>query len=339
MDDVTQLAEKMCAEGKRDACEYRWQEAARSYRIAADFFTEVGSHSRAGDALREAARAYEGLQSWRTAGDAWLAAGRAFAAAKERGEIDRADDIGEAHLWAGYTFFWANQHYDSLRAHLTAGDAFEVAGNLASAERAYRYAGMSKALAFGTLGEVARGVHPSFADVIHRNPLTDLKRIAERRQTEEGARSVAARSHVDALFNVRRSLETAGNHDESREVYVLERDAELRDAFQRKKMGRLSWLLFYKWALGYGEGLGNLLALSTVIFLLVFPLMFRLLPELEGAHGWADYVHFSLACLTTLEIDGMTARSVVGWLANLEFLGGLVVFGLLVSVLVRLVSR
>lgn len=61
------------------ARELRWKEAARSFYRAADAFHAVGDHAGEAAALRRAAQSYEGTQSWRSAGDAWLRTARANA--------------------------------------------------------------------------------------------------------------------------------------------------------------------------------------------------------------------------------------------------------------------
>ncbi len=321
--------------------EKRWHEAAAAFYRAADAFHSSGEHDSESEALRRAAQTYEATQSWRSAGDSWLRTARARSGhPTEPEDTPRRDPAGEAYMWAGYTFFWADQHYDSWRAHTLGGLAFERAADWQTAERCYMYAAISKAHAFASLGVPNRFVHSRYSEVSETDLLDALRRVnTHRREADPENKSAADRSHIDALFMTRRALEQSGNENQARHVYVLEQNARLRLAIDGRKMIESIGRGFYKWVLGYGEGLPNLAVVSAVIFGGIFPLSYALLPDLEGAHRPSDYLLFSLASLTTLDAGGLHPTQAIAWLTHVEFLVGVVVFGLLVSVVVRLMQR
>jgi hypothetical protein len=242
-------------------------------------------------------------------------------------------------MWAGYTFFSADQQYDSWRAHALGGQAFESAGDWTSAERCYMYAGISKALAFASLRDPNRYVHARYEEVRGVDLVRALDRAYEKRHADPQARSAANRSHIDALFMIRRALQQVGNEDEARQLYRREQDARLRHAREYGTWWRASTKFLYKWVLGYGEGVLNLAAMSAGLFGIVFPSLYAAIPNLKGATNPFDYLYFSLASLTTLDARGMSAARYAAWLSQAEFLTGLTVFGLLVSVIVRLMQR
>lgn len=336
----TVSAETDLHRGEAFARQRRWDEAARCFYRAADIFHDRGEHKRESAALRRAAQTYEGTQEWRSAGDSWLRTARAFAGhPSEPSEPPSRNPAGEAYMWAGYTFFWADQHYDSWRSHALGGQAFESAEDWTSAERCYMYAGISKALAFASLGEPNRYVHTRYDEVRDVDLVQALGRVYDKQHADRGRRSAANRSHIDALFMVRRALEQVGNQDEAKQLYRREQDARLRHAFEYGTPWQRFTKFLYKWVLGYGEGLANLAVVSVVLFGVVFPSLYAAIPNLTGADNGFDYLYFSLASLTTLDARGINAVRYAAWLSQAEFLMGLTVFGMLVSVIVRLMQR
>ena len=326
--------------GEELARQRRWDEAARHFYRAADFLHDLGDHEGEGQALRRAAQTYEGTQEWRAAGDSWLRTARAHARHPvEPPEPAPRNPAGEAYMWAGYTFFWADQQYDSWRAHALGGQAFEAAGDWTSAERCYMYAAISKALAFASLGDPNRYVHARYEEVRNVDLVGALVRVYERRHTDPEKRAAANRSHIDALFMARRALEQVGSQDEARDLYRREQDARLRHACEEGTAWQRTTKFLYKWVLGYGEGLANLGVVSVVLFGVLFPSLYALFPTLRGADHPLDYIYFSVASLTTLDTRGMSAVQWAAWLSQIEFLTGLTVFGMLVSVIVRLMQR
>jgi tetratricopeptide (TPR) repeat protein len=318
----------------------RWDEAAQWFYRAADTLHGLGEHERESAALRRAAQTYEGTQQWRSAGDSWLRTARAYAGhPSEPPEPSPRDPAGEAYMWAGYTFFWADQHYDSWRAHALGGQAFESAGDWTSAERCYMYAAISKALAFASLGDPNRYVHTRYEEVRGVDLAQALGRVYDRRRADRDGRSAANRSHIDALFMVRRALEQVGNQDEAKQLYRREQDARLRHAWEYGTTWRRLTKFLYKWVLGYGEGLANLAVVSVGLFGIAFPSLYAAIPTIKGADNPLDYLYFSLASLTTLDARGMSAVRYAAWVSQAEFLAGLTIFGMLVSVIVRLMQR
>jgi hypothetical protein len=344
MDDPLTQAKRFVADGEAFADNFRWEEAAVSFRQAARCFHKLGDHEAEGFALRRAAQAYEALQPWRHAGQAWLGAAEAFSGhPHEAKQLPRKSEAGEAYLWAGYTFWWAEQHYDSFRAHFLAGDAFSAVDDLARAERAYKFAAISKAQAFATTSQINREVHPFFQEFAERDPVDDLERIAARRQqaADREQREFAARTHIDSLFAIRRSLEEMGNHEEASKAYRLEMSARRRYAREYKRWSRWLWLAVFGTIVDYGESFLRLGMWSFLTLLVIFPVAYAWAPggRLHGARHFGDDVYFSLVTATTLGYGDMQPEGLVKAIANVESLVGLVAFGLLVSLIVRRVAR
>jgi len=344
MNDLRAQATRFLDEGEAFAEDYRWKEAAVSFRQGARCFHKLGDHESEGFALRRAAQAYEALQPWRHAGQAWLGAAEAFSGhPHEPEQLPRKSEAGEAYLWAGYTFWWAEQHYDSFRAHFLAGDAFSAVDDLARAERAYKFAAISKAKAFATTAKINREVHPFFQEFAERDPLDDLERIAARRQqtADREQREFAARTHIDSLFAVRRALEETGNEAEASEVYLLEMSARRRYARHYKQWSK--WFALASWGTvaGYGESFLRWLVSTLLLFVGIFPVLYATAPfgRLDGAHHFSDDIYFSLVTATTLGYGDIRPEGWVKAIANIETLLGLVMFGVLVSVMVQGVRR
>jgi hypothetical protein len=223
---------------------------------------------------------------------------------------------------------------------MLAGREFVRAEHWARAERAYRFAAISKATAFASLRDVNRTVHPVFQEFVKENPAQTLREVVERwMQGSATERDLAMRSYISSLAEIRRALEIAGNQDEARELYRSETDARLKHARNAGQQRKWLWLAFYKVVLGYGEGWPNLSLASALLFLVLFPLLYFLIPGVHGATRPWDYIYVSITALTTLDPGDMERTGWAAWTANLEFLVGLVAFGMLVSILVRLVSR
>jgi len=344
MDDLRAQATRFLDEGEAFAQDYRWEEAAISFRHGARCFHKLGDHESEGFALRRAAQSYEALQPWRHAGQAWLGAAEAFSGhPPEPEQLPRTSETGEAYLWAGYTFWWAGQDYDSFRAHFLAGDAFSAVDDLVRAERAYKFAAISKARAFATTSRINREVHPFFREFVERDPLDDLERIAAARQqaADPEQREFAARTHIDSLLAVRRALEEAGNDAEASQVYLLEMNARRRYARDYRQWLRWFGLAYWGTVAAYGESFWRWWLSTLLLFVGVFPVLYAVAPfgRVEGAHHFGDDVYFSLVTATTLGYGDMRPEGWVKAIASIESLLGLLMFGVVLTVMVRGVRR
>lgn len=342
-DDTASDAAELLTRAEVLSAEFSWADAATLFRIAAREYHTADDHLAEAHALRRAAQNYEALQPWRNAGMAWLDAAEAYSGHPHRAdELARESEAGEAYLWAGYTFWWAEQRADSFRAHFIAGDEFKQSGDLRRAERAYKFAAISKAKEFATTTQVGRDVHPFFDAFAARDPLVDLADVAALRQqvNDEATRRFSARTHIDTLFAIRRALEEVGNQTEASRVYQLEMTA--RRQYAHAYEGALRWLWFcgFGEVIGYGESYSRFAAWSIFVFVLLFPAIYAApVFQLNGAHDFRDDIYFSIVTATTVGYGDMQPQ---GWLkavANVESLVGLVAFGMLVALLVRRVIR
>jgi tetratricopeptide (TPR) repeat protein len=334
-------AEVELARGNQHLAARRWSEAAHQFRSAADLYQSAGEHAKEGDALARAAKAYENLQSWRIAAEMWEETARALGRHTVPCPSEPKIDEGEAWLWAGNTYFWSDQHYESFYAHVKAGQAFEAAQNWPRAERAYRSGAISKARSLGTLYQFNRDAHDIYKTIEGVDLIKALKKVAKNRQRDNPEnKEFAFRSHIDSLFSIRRALEVAGNLEEARKVYKHEINARRKYAWSYWRFSQLLWYCFLRWVLGYGENPLNLLIGSIILYIGLFPLLYyTCCGTVKNANDVFDLMYFSVVTVTTVGYGDM---SPVGWarlFASIESILGLITFGLLVAVLVKRVSR
>ena len=90
---------------------------------------------------------------------------------------------------------------------------------------------------------------------------------------------------------------------------------------------------------GYGESISHWVV-SSLIVLLGFAILYRWSHSIGPIHDWFDYVYFSVITFTSLGYGDIHPTKVLGeMLASLEITGGLLMFGLFITILSSRLTR
>lgn len=328
----------------------RWRLAALFYRSAARQAIEGGDHEAAAELYMTAAVCMEREEEWRDIGLLWL-----HCAAALQGE---ADPIGKGRYVdadsAKHLFpviepsFWRSLPREERRGRAlrNAGYHLEKAGVNQSAYRQYQMAGSvfqdgslwdeaSRSYMLAALSYV--GQHGELDPEL----LTDLERSLDKLEEENPNRYLKRLVHY--YRHLRAVLTDHGNSDQANQIYVNECVARMR--LHRVQGRYLTAGVLGLWGLTsrYGTSFGRWLLVTSVLALLVFPILFAAAASpLETAAVGSRFVGGLFQSLNAIRGNADLARNVPALttlLTLLETIAGYAMLGSLVAMVVARITR
>jgi hypothetical protein len=140
---------------------------------------------------------------------------------------------------------------------------------------------------------------------------------------------------ISAFHEFYLDLLKVGNIKEARQLYILERQRQKPESFRERKIGQTIGFWLWDITCGYGENLNRWVLVCISIFL-IFSWMYYVFGAIAPTTGWIDYPYFSIITMTSLGYGDIHPVGSLGKiLASLEIVLGLLMFGMLLTLLNR----
>lgn len=342
--------------------------AARAYFDAASILENKKiDHQAAGEFFNRAALLFRSIAEYFPAGDAWRRAADSFGHMNP-GTVTSTDNLAPVP-WSASNFTIAGACFTA------AGDAFMLSGDNAKwACRSYWESGQMYARneygGYHAFVAYKKALLTAI-DLYRTHDRTEMRKYLPMSDAEREARldPVAVMEAEYLRSNIRHRAMNRQRYDETwptlqidREMVTVYHEFYLRflaignvheaEACRRAKMERLRRLFvaekrlraatlygLWKVTAGYGESLGRW-ALTCFAVLATFSTIYAVGDLLEPVTSWFDYVYFSVVTFTSLGYGDVHPVGIVGKIvASSEILVGLVLFGLLLSLIANRAQR
>jgi HAD superfamily hydrolase (TIGR01509 family) len=346
-DVVLSVAERALSDEK----DHKWEEASRSFLQVAFHYKEAREFEKAADFFMRAAISSERCEDWRKIGHVWIECASALEKRVQGPVTDLYDEVEYArHFFPTLDrYAWERfSHYEKVgRAYRNAAYHLEKCGSNQTAYVQYKKAG--DAFCEGELlAEASRTYYHALLSFIeqHGEMDQDLFSKLERVNTtlaEENRKTYTKRRQL-YYRGLSGKLIEKGNYADADKLFGKE--SEVSRELAREDRRYIKWTVFTLWK--YSSNYGNSFWLWTswafLLFVIVFPLIFRInnalvWQETDRAPNWFDYIYFSLATVTTAADPSFYVGLFGKFIVTVETVVGFLMLGALVVLLAKKIIR